>query len=212
MALPLTVGGRHPRPSPGHPRNHSHFLSPIPPTSHTLDGEGLCGGAVRGGGGGAVGRTTGRCRTRRTTQSRTTGRLEVRDGAGRRRAGRVRTGGRRGPARRGFSGLARPAPSGLGPGLWEAGRFGTVHGLMYRKRKSRNVHRTLDPGKDQPMELVISFTSSHSRTSEGPVIGFAHPAARELRLGGTQAPGRCCVGGGPAHPRVKCPPEPSGAT
>jgi len=99
-----------------------------------------------------------------------------------------------------------------GPGLREAGGFGTVHGLMYHKRKSRNVHHTLAPGKDQPMELVISFTSSHSRTSEGPVIGFAHPAARELRLGGTQAPGRCCVGGGPVHPRVKCPPEPSGAT
>src|ERR1700733_4882744 len=90
--------------------------------------------------------------------------------------------------------------------------FGTVHGPMYHSQKSHNVHRTEDPGKDRPKELVISFTSSHSRTSEGPVIGFAHPAARELRLGGTQAPGRCCVGGGPAHPRVKCPPEPSGAT
>ena len=96
-------------------------------------------------------------------------------------------------------------------GSW-GGWFGTVQGLMYHNRKSGNIHHTKGPGKDPLKELVISFTSSHSRTSEGPVIGFAHPAAREFRLGGTQAPGRCCVGGGPVHPRVKCPPEPSGAT
>jgi len=161
-------------------------------------GERPDGGAVRGGVGGAVGRSAGRCRTVRAGG----------DPGGRGPDGRAWEGW----ARRGFSGsLDRPL-SGLGPGLWEAGRFGTVHGLMYRNRQSRNVLRRHDPGKDQPMELVISFTSSHSRTSEGPVIGFAHPAARELRLGGTTAPGRCCVGGGPVHPRVKCPPEPSGAT
>src|SRR6202042_2207963 len=69
-----------------------------------------------------------------------------------------------------------PVAAWPGPGPSGGRTFGTVHGLMYRNRQSRNVHHRHDPGKDQPMELVISFTSSHSRTSEGPVIGFAHPA------------------------------------
>ena len=108
--------------------------------------------------------------------------------------------------------LARGRPAGITGLVPRPGQLGTVHRLMYHNRKSHNIRHTEGPGKDPPKELVISFTSSHSRTSEGPVIGFAHPAAREFRLGGTQAPGRCCVGGGPVHPRVKCPPEPSGAT
>ena len=92
-------------------------------------------------------------------------------------------------------------------------RFAGFGRTCVRNEKSRNVHHRGDPGKAPAKELVISFTSSHSRVSEGPVIGFANPAGRLFRLGGNVVPGWCRAGGGPAKPRVKSPPvEPFGAT
>ena len=106
----------------------------------------------------------------RTSGERPDGRAGAaggRRGAGGRGEGR----GRSSPGARRHGRPDRSGPrtaAGLEPGPSGARKFGTVHGLMYRNRKSRNVHHRHDPGKDQPMELVISFTSSHSRTSEGP--------------------------------------------
>ena len=113
------------------------------------------------------------------------------------RPGRVTTQRRRSGCCRGASASAFRPRAGQPPA-----ELCRVRPGMVGSAKSRNVHHREDPGKARAKELVISFTSSHSRTSEGLVIGFANLAERWFRLSGIVAPGWCRAGGGPADPRV----------